>query len=1066
MGVRILRAMVTVAVLGCVLAGALGAGDASDAVFVEAEGFADIGGWAADQQMMDQMGSPYLLAHGLGVPVKDATTTVAFPATGTYRLWVRTRDWVATWDAPGAPGKFQVVIDGKAVEKVFGTEGVKWHWQEGGTVEIASKEVKLALRDLTGFEGRCDAICFTRGEQAPPDGGKALAAYRRTILSLPDKPADAGTFDLVVVGGGVAGTCAAISAARCGLSVALVQNRPVLGGNNSSEVRVHLGGKIKLGPYPALGDIVKELSPAKRGNAGPPERYEDAKKLRVANAQKGLTLFLNTHVYKVEKTGDRIAAVIGKHIRTSREIRFVAPVFADCTGDGTVGFLAGADFRMGREGRKQTDEGLAPDKADKMTMGSSVQWYSRRFDEASPFADCPWAVQFTEANCQRVTGGEWNWETGMNKHQIDQFEEVRDYGMRVVYGNWAYLKNHHSNKAKYANYRLDWMAYIAGKRESRRLLGDVILQQQDIEGRKVFPDACVTTTWTIDLHYPDPRNTKHFPGREFRSIAKHARIQPYPIPYRCFYSRNVSNLFMAGRNVSVTHVALGTVRVMNTTGMMGEVVGMAAAVCKTRSTTPRGVYTDYLDDLKKLMKRGTGKDALPPVPVAPSKSPDISTAKPDLTTPAMVEGAPAAGKRVRGQLAQYKATDVYHALYLPTDWKAGQTDKKYPVIVEYAGNGPYRNKYRDTSNGSVEGSNLGYGLTAGKGAIWLCLPYVNSRDKCNQAQWWGDVAATVAYCKQAVAMVCKDYGGDPKQVVLAGFSRGAIACNYIGLYDDEIAALWRAFIPYSHYDGVTQWGYQASDAASALTRLKRLKNRPQLIVHEGSVAQTEKYVASTGVAGDFTFMTGPFRNHNDRWAHCDTPQRRYARAWLARVLSEDPPPAPSTRRRGAGQPKGIRSVARSKPPAWLASAGKNFALGAKVVVSSNPESNTYPVSNINDGHADLSTASGRWLSSAKPPHTIELVLAKPQALSAARIVSGFVASDGLSAALTDFVLQYQDGTQWKDIPGTKTKGNTINDLGLRFNPVTTSRLRLVVTAAHGGFARLWEFAVYNPPATS
>ena len=1033
----------------------------ADVVFVEAESFADIGRWVVDQQSMDQMGSPYLLAHGLGVPVKDAATTVTFPAAGTYRLWVRTRDWVATWKAPGAPGKFQVLIDSKAVGKVFGTEGVKWHWQDGGAVEIASTKVALALHDLTGFEGRCDAICFVpAGKAAPPDGGKALADFRRKALAIPDKVQDAGTFDLVVVGGGIAGTCAAISAGRCGLNVALVQDRPVLGGNNSSEVRVHLGGGIKLAPYPALGSVVKELSPRQRGNAGPPERYEDAKKLRVTRGEKNVSLFLSTHVFKVEKAGDRIAAVIGKHIRTGRDIRFTAPLFADCTGDGTVGFLAGADFRMGREGRAETAEQLAPAKGDKMTMGSSVQWYSRPGDQAAPFADCPWAVQFTEANCQRVTGGEWNWETGMNKHQIDQFEEIRDYGMRVVYGNWAFMKNHSRSKANYANRRLDWMAYIAGKRESRRLLGDVILKQQDIIGRKIFPDGCVTTTWTIDLHYPDPRNTKHFPGREFRSIAKHARIKPYPVPYRCFYSRNVSNLFMAGRDISVTHVALGTVRVMNTCGMMGEVVGMAASLCKKHNTTPRGVYKDYLDELKQLMSRGTAKDVVP-LPATPKNPPDISTAKPDLTTPKMVLGAPAAGRRVRQTLPNYKGTDLYHALYLPVDWQAGST---YPVIVEYAGNGPYRNRYGDTSAGTVEGSNLGYGLTAGKGVIWLCLPYVNAKEKRNQAQWWGDVDATVAYCKQAVATVCKDYGGDPRQVVLVGFSRGAIACNYIGLHDDEIAALWRAFIPYSHYDGVRQWGYPASDRASALERLKRLKGRPQLIVHEGSAEETARYIASTGVTGDFTCIAGPFRNHDDRWAHSDTRQRRYARQWLHRVLSEPTGGGHvPKRRRPSGHPKGVRAVSASKPPAWLGSAGMNFALGAKIVVSSNPNSAKYPVRSINDGEVDLSSAAGRWISSGQPPHTIELQLAKPQAVSAARIVSGFVAGDGLSAALGDFVLQYRDGSAWKDIPGTKISGNTINDLGLRFKPVTTSRVRLVVTTAHGGFARLWELALYDPP---
>ena len=146
-------------------------------------------------------------------------------------------------------------------------------------------------------------------------------------------------------------------------------------------------------------------------------------------------------------------------------------------------------------------------------------------------------------------------------------------GFRAVYGNWAYLKNHSSTKDRFANLRLDWVAYVGGKRESRRLLGDVILKEQDVTSAKPFPDACVTTTWEIDLHYPDPKNSAQFPGEEFRSIADIRGIHPYPIPFRCLYSRNVSNLFMAGRDISVTHVALGTVRVQRTCGMMGEVGG-------------------------------------------------------------------------------------------------------------------------------------------------------------------------------------------------------------------------------------------------------------------------------------------------------------------------------------------------------------------------------------------------------------------------------------------------------------------------------------------------------------
>jgi hypothetical protein len=208
---------------------------------------------------------------------------------------------------------------------------------------------------------------------------------------------------------------------------------------------------------------------------------------------------------------------------------------------------------------------------------------------------------------EKVTMGEWTWETGMNLDQITDFERIRDYGLLVVYSNWSYLKNFSSVKEDYRNRRLAWVAYIAGKRESRRLLGDFILKEQDITNYVIYPDATAPTSWTIDLHYPDPENSKYFPGQEFKSIAVHKKIHPYPIPYRCYYSRNVDNLFMAGRNISVTHVALGTVRVMRTTGMMGEVVGMAASIAVKHNTTPRGVYQHHLDELKSLMEKGVGK---------------------------------------------------------------------------------------------------------------------------------------------------------------------------------------------------------------------------------------------------------------------------------------------------------------------------------------------------------------------------------------------------------------------------------------------------------------------------
>jgi hypothetical protein len=175
------------------------------------------------------------------------------------------------------------------------------------------------------------------------------------------------------------------------------------------------------------------------------------------------------------------------------------------------------------------------------------------------------------------------------------------------------MKNHSSVAEQYKNSTLSWVAYVAGKRESRRLTGDYILKEQDITDKVIYPDGTAPTSWTIDLHYPDPKNTQHFPGNEFLSIAKHKPIYPYPVPYRCLYSRNVENLFMAGRNISVTHVALGTIRVMRTTGMLGEVVGMAASVCKNNQVLPRGVYEKHLDELKELMNKGAGKSDIPDI---------------------------------------------------------------------------------------------------------------------------------------------------------------------------------------------------------------------------------------------------------------------------------------------------------------------------------------------------------------------------------------------------------------------------------------------------------------------
>ena len=258
--------------------------------------------------------------------------------------------------------------------------------------------------------------------------------------------------------------------------------------------------------------------------------------------------------------------------------------------------------------------------------------------------------------------------------------------------------------------------------------------------------------------------------------------------------------------------------------------------------------------------------------------PDISSIPEDLVTPVVTDDAPGAGRRVRQTTRSWEGAAVHHALYLPRNWVRGRT---FPMIVEYAGN-QYTNALGDTCTGTVEGCNLGYGLTAGADYIWVCLPFVQVSEggKENARTWWGDPEETIRYCLATLKDVCERFGGDEGNMILCGFSRGSIACNYIGLRNDAIAKLWAGFFCHSHYDGVRSWPHADSDAASARERWGRLNGRPQFISMEGSTAETREFIAGAGVRAPFTFVDLPFRNHTDRWVLRDCVQRRQARAWL------------------------------------------------------------------------------------------------------------------------------------------------------------------------------------------
>ncbi|QDV09924.1 putative FAD-binding dehydrogenase [Planctomycetes bacterium Poly30] len=592
-------------------------------VLLECEAFDELGGWVLDQQFMDLMGSPFLLAHGMGSPVENAATEFSVEAPSSYRVWARTRDWVAPWGKEGAPGRFQVLVNGEAVDTVFGTEGAGWHWQRGGVVRLEGQN-RAELHDLTGFEGRCDALLFASDlEWTPPGDPGACEALRQELLGLPEVPTDRGSFDLVVVGGGTAGTAAAVTAARLGLKVALIQDRPVLGGNSSSEVRVWPEGHVNQKPYPRLGDVVMEIVPV-RGpdskNAQGAHVFDDERKLEVCRAEPNLTLFLESRMNGAHAENGSIRSVVFENVRTAERSVVRGDLFLDSTGDGALGFLVGADF-------EQTDEGH---------MGASNLWniqclcededpLSSELEaacELATFPRCEWAVDLRErpfpgreqgsrepqAGAKPISLGNWFWENGFDRDPIHEMERIRDQNFRAMYGAWDAIKN---VEKRYPAHKLGWVAYIAGKRESRRLLGDVILTGEDLRDGTVFPDGCFPCTWGIDTHHPNPKYAQGHEGEEFIADYTHGKGYvyqgPYWVPYRCLYSRNIGNLFMAGRDISVTHEALGAVRVMKTTGAMGEVVGMAAAVARKHGCSPRAVHDDHLDELFAAIEAGAGK---------------------------------------------------------------------------------------------------------------------------------------------------------------------------------------------------------------------------------------------------------------------------------------------------------------------------------------------------------------------------------------------------------------------------------------------------------------------------
>ena len=565
-------------------------------VLLEASAFTKTGGWKIDTQHYLQMGGNYLLAHGMGKPVDDAETTIDLPATGKWNVWVRNRDWCkGDWQSPG---RFQVLVEGKPLSVNFGEAEESWHWQSGGSVEIdKAGKTKISLRDLTGFDGRCDAIYFTQesNPSLPGDDLKELSDWKDELSGRANEKVEELSFDLVIVGGGMSGCGAALAARSQGLKVALIQDRPLFGGNASQEIRVHT-----LGIHGYGTDILNSIDTVHYPNGDQKAKIDQVKREKTM-AESGVYLFAHHTACGIEKQGNKILSVEAREVKGGKIKRFRAPVFIDATGDGWLGYWAGADYRYGREAASQHNEGWdkygelwSPKEADNRVMGTSVLWNSERTNQRQDFPEVTWAMPI--AGKHAASKGEWFWEYSDNDlNQIDDAETIRDHMLRAIFGSFANAKKN----PKYAPNLLKWVAYVGGKRETRRLMGDHIYDMHDAVKRREFPDAVVVEKREVDGHYQ--RKLKGA-KEDFLSTAMfHKTGGYYYIPFRSFYSRNLSNLMMAGRCFSCTHVGLCGPRVMNTCGQMGIATGFAAVVCKKHNASPKEVGQTHIKELRELI---------------------------------------------------------------------------------------------------------------------------------------------------------------------------------------------------------------------------------------------------------------------------------------------------------------------------------------------------------------------------------------------------------------------------------------------------------------------------------
>lgn len=411
-------------------------------------------------------------------------------------------------------------------------------------------------------------------------------------------------FDVAVIGGGMSGLCAAIAAARLGAKTVLVQDRPVLGGNASSEIRMHICGADKHGAIENAREsgILEELLLENR-YINPQHSFcvQDAVFWNAAKKQTNLELYLNTRVIGVNVQENEIRSVSAVQMTSEKKFLFSARYFIDATGDGYLGFEAGAEYMYGREAKSEYGELDAESKPDKQVMGSSLMFTAKDMGHPVPFIKPDWAYTFTEEDLKKrphkeITSGYWWIEVSGDLDPIEDAEEIRDELLKILYGIWDHIKNTPGHHAE--NYVLDWVGFLPGKRESRRLKGDYVLTEQDLASCRDFPDVVAYGGWDMDVHVASGILSKENEPTTYYQLQ-----DVYDIPYRCLYSKNIKNLFLAGRAISVTHMAFGSTRVMGTCAVVGQAAGTAAAIATTRKLCSAGEVSAYIKELQQRLLR-------------------------------------------------------------------------------------------------------------------------------------------------------------------------------------------------------------------------------------------------------------------------------------------------------------------------------------------------------------------------------------------------------------------------------------------------------------------------------